>query len=494
MRDFVVKDFAQWRTIARNLITESVEPGAVDLRDNDSQQSLFGGSNFDNETGFNSQNSPEPPAAAQPIGTASARPFRVSREFLNLAETVGYHRAANRWNLLYRTLWRIVNDQRHLLQITTDDDVTRLNKFEKEVRRDAHKMKAFVRFRKVIRDGEEFFVAWHRPDHSIVRKVAPFFSRRFKAMNWTILTPSESVVWDQNSLTYGAGVPRSEAPDGDELEELWKTYYANIFNPARIKIKMMKSEMPVRYWSTMPETEIIDQLLADAPRRVEKMIRESEGFATTAADMIAQSDTPPADLESLKKLASNCSACDLHLAATQTVFGEGPMNARLVVVGEQPGDQEDIAGKPFVGPAGQVLNDALAAAGIGRQRIYLTNIVKHFKYQVTQTPRGKKRLHKRPDAREVRCCRPWFVAEWNLLTQANVLVCLGATSAQSILGPNFRLSKRRGEFIESEFCSHTIATWHPSAILRAGDPKASREKLDQLVSDLKLAASRVSSC
>jgi DNA polymerase len=484
MRDFVVKDFAHWRTIARNLIAEAAEPGTVDLHDNDSQQSLFGSGTFDNET--------RPLGGTPPKNAPSARPFRVSREFLNLAETVGYHRAANRWNLLYRTLWRIVNGQRHLLRITTDDDVLRLNKFEKEVRRDAHKMKAFVRFRKVIRDGEEFFVAWHRPDHRIVRKIAPFFSRRFKGMNWTIMTPEESVVWDQTSLTYGDGVPRSQAPDGDELEDLWKTYYANIFNPARIKIKMMKSEMPVRYWSTMPETEIIDQLLADAPRRVAKMIRESEGFATTAADVIAQADTPPSGLEDLKSLASTCSACDLHLPATQTVFGEGPMDARLVFVGEQPGDQEDIAGRPFVGPAGQVLNDAFAAAEIDRDRVYLTNMVKHFKHQVTQTPRGKKRLHQRPDAREVRCCRPWFVAEWNFLTQARVLVCLGATSAQSILGPNFRLSKQRGEIIESDFCPQTIATWHPSAILRAGDPKASREKLAQLVNDIQLAVRHTS--
>jgi hypothetical protein len=133
------------------------------------------------------------------------------------------------------------------------------------------------------------------------------------------------------------------------------------------------------------------------------MIRESEGFATTAADVIAQADTPPSGLEDLKSLASTCSACDLPLPATQTVFGEGPMDARLVFVGEQPGDQEDIAGRPFVGPAGQVLNDAFAAAEIDRDRVYLTNMVKHFKHQVTQTLRGKKRLHQRPDAREVRC-------------------------------------------------------------------------------------------
>ena len=360
-------------------------------------------------------------------------------------------------------------------------------------------MKAFVRFRKVIRDDEEYYVAWHRPDHRIVRLVAPFFSRRFKGMNWTIMTPDESVIWDQSQLIYGKGLPRSAAPDSDELEDLWKTYYANIFNPARVKVKMMKSEMPVRYWSTLPEAEIIADLLADAPRRVEKMIQSHEGFVETAQAFIpdtqssgesTQAKLEPPSLTVLREAAAACKACDLYSDATQIVFGSGPENARIVIVGEQPGDQEDLAGQPFIGPAGQVLDRALAAAGIDRSVVYLTNIVKHFKHKVTSSPsqsRGKRRLHQKPNAREVRCCRPWFDAEWANLSEATVLICLGATSANAIITPGFKITSQRGQWYSTDYCDRTIASWHPSAILRSIDQASSEHKFQQLVADLELA-------
>lgn len=490
MQTITIQDFADWRTIARRLVTDSVEPSDVQLLVDDGQQSLF--ADADESDSFPGV------GAAESTKPGPTKPFRVSREFLTLAETVGYHSSQSRWNLLYRTLWRTLHGQPKLLQITTDDDVLRLNKMEKEVRRDAHKMKAFVRFRKIVRDNVEYFIAWHCPDHKIVRKVAPFFSRRFKAMNWTILTPHESVVWNQKELVYGDGVSRSEAPTGDELEELWKTYYAHIFNPARIKIKMMKTEMPVRYWPTLPETEIISDLLADAPRRVEKMIREHEGFSETALNVIENRMSLPENLEQLKRIAAKCTACDLHRDAKQTVFGEGPINARIVFVGEQPGDQEDRDGRPFVGPAGQIFNEVLESAGIGRETVYVTNIVKHFKFTTDESaasdaneqgPRGKRRLHQRPNAREIRCCRPWFDAEWSFLSNADVLVCLGATAAKALISPNFRITTSRGSIVQSEYCTKTIATWHPSAILRTPDLKQRQAKLSQMIADLTLAKS-----
>ncbi len=493
MRTIVIDNFAEWRALARKLILDAVRPDEIQFADNNGQQTLFGQTINANDLDGASKSDSNTTTADQ------AKPLRVPREFLSLAETVGYHRSESRWNILYRTLWRIVNQTPQLLKITTDDDVLRLAKMEKEVRRDAHKMKAFVRFRKIIRDDEEYFIAWHRPDHNIVRKVAPFFSRRFKAMNWTILTPNESVVWDQQKLVYGDGVPRSEAPTGDELEDLWKTYYAHIFNPARIKIKMMKSEMPVRHWATLPETEIIADLLADAPRRVEKMIREHEGFAQTALNVIENRTELLQSLEELKQIAANCTACDLHTHATQTVFGEGPVDAKIVFVGEQPGDREDIEGHPFIGPAGQILNEAFAAAGIKRESVYVTNIVKHFKFTTSETgepstsgpaPRGKRRLYQRPNAREIRCCRPWFDAEWSFLTNANLLVCLGATAAKAIISPNFRITTSRGTIVESDYCPQTIATWHPSAILRTPDSTQRQTKMNQLISDLSLAKAK----
>ena len=484
MNSITINDFEHWRGVARAAVIGNVTPRDIDLKENDGQASLFGNLN-DDVDGLAERVGD---TSAQPLDAGKTRTFNVDRNFISLAKTVGYHRDPARWNLLYRILWRIAGDEPHLLQITTDDDVLRLHKMEKEVRRDAHKMKAFVRFRKVVRDGEEHFIAWHRPDHRIVRKVAPFFSRRFRGMNWTILTPDESVVWDRQTLQYGEGVPRSAAVDVDELEELWKTYYANIFNPARVKIKMMKSEMPVRHWATLPEAEIIADLLTAAPSRVEKMIERHEGFAETAREVINQ--LPPlTTLGQLAEAAKGCAACDLHRDATQVVFGHGPTNASIVLVGEQPGDQEDLAGMPFVGPAGKILDEALATAGIDRESVYITNVVKHFKHKPTQTPNGKKRLHQRPNAREIRCCRPWFDAEWALLDEAKTLVCLGATAASAIIGPEFRITKGRGHVIATDYSDQTIATWHPSAILRTLDPDAKYKKMQQLVSDLALADS-----
>ncbi len=486
MRTIRIEDFDHWRNTARSLIIDNVPPADVQLVENDGQQSLFGDAVAD---------------AIDDQQTAQSTAFTVPRNFISLSTAVSYHRDPNRWSLLYRTLWRIKNEQNRLLEIETDGDVHRLNQMEKQVRRDAHKMKAFVRFRRVERHDEEFYIAWHQPDHRIVRRVAPFFSRRFKGMNWTILTPDESVTWDQQTLQYGKGVTRSEAPDFDELEDLWRTYYANIFNPARVKVKMMRSEMPVRYWKNLPEAEIIADLLADAPKRVEQMIQQHEGFGQTASDFLQYDSARPTTLASLKEMASVCTACDLHHQASQTVFGEGPSDAKVVLVGEQPGDQEDVLGKPFVGPAGEILNEALRTAGLDRSQLYVTNIVKHFKHtspkeensSLTSSapPRGKKRLHKKPNAREVRCCRPWFDAEWSCLNEAEILLCLGGTAANAIVGPDTKLTAVRGQFIETEYCRKSIVTWHPAAILRSHSESARQEKMQQLSDDLKLVAASV---
>ncbi len=473
MHSLRIKDFRDWRRRARGLIAHDLKPTNVQLLETSEQKSLFGDAG---EVLLKPEN-------------RQSRTFSVDREFVKLAETVGYHRDPQRWNLLYRMLWRLTHGERNLLELMTDDHVLQIHNMEKEVRRDAHKMKAFVRFRKVDRDGVEHFIAWHRPDHRIVRKVAPFFSRRFKGMNWTILTPDESVSWDQLKLDYGSGVPRSEAPDEDSLEELWLTYYGSIFNPARVKVKMMKSEMPVRHWPTLPEAQIIDDLVESAPERVQEMIARNEGFAETAADYIESKNIDSYD--ELRLLAENCRACDLHHDATQTVFGVGPIDARIVLVGEQPGDQEDIAGQPFVGPAGKLLDEALAGAGIDRNEVFITNIVKHFKHETTNTPKGKKRLHAKPNAREIRCCKPWFEAEWELLSDAEVLVCLGATAAKAIIGPNFRITKQRGKFFHTGSCSFTIATWHPAAILRTADPETRNVRNLHLINDLKKASTRI---
>jgi uracil-DNA glycosylase family protein len=189
------------------------------------------------------------------------------------------------------------------------------------------------------------------------------------------------------------------------------------------------------------------------------------------------------NLSALRKAAAECMGCDLYKNATQTVFGEGPRRARMILLGEVPGDQEDLEGKPFVGPAGRLLDDCLDEAGIARDNVYVTNAVKHFRWE----PRGKRRLHKKPTSRQIEACRPWLHAEI-LVIKPDVVVCLGATAAQSMLGRDFRLTKNRGKFFHSEEVDWITATYHPSAVLRAPE-KADRERMrTEFVTDLQKAA------
>jgi uracil-DNA glycosylase family protein len=193
-------------------------------------------------------------------------------------------------------------------------------------------------------------------------------------------------------------------------------------------------------------------------------------------------------LATVRGAATGCKACDLYLRGTRTVFGEGPSRAKIMLVGEQPGDVEDTAGHPFVGPAGKLLDRALEDAGIDRREVYLTNVVKHFKWE----PRGKRRIHAKPNASEVGACRPWLDMEIALV-KPRVLVCLGATAAQALLGKSFRVSKQRGERVPSQLAPIVMATVHPSSILRAPDEDARRDEMRRFVLDLKRVAAAGSS-
>ena len=192
-------------------------------------------------------------------------------------------------------------------------------------------------------------------------------------------------------------------------------------------------------------------------------------------------------LDAARDLAAGCKACDLYKRGTQTVFGEGPKRARIMLVGEQPGDAEDIAGHPFVGPAGKLLDRALEEAGIDRRIVYVTNVVKHFKWE----PRGKRRIHAKPNAAEITACRPWLETEIALV-KPSILVCLGATAAQALLGKSFKVSKQRGEFVDSSLAPLVTATVHPSSILRAPDDEARHDEMKHFVADLKKVAAALS--
>jgi DNA polymerase len=199
----------------------------------------------------------------------------------------------------------------------------------------------------------------------------------------------------------------------------------------------------------------------------------------TAASLVPERPS----LTKLRETAAGCRACPLWKTGTQTVFGEGPAKAAIVMVGEQPGDREDREGRPFVGPAGRVLDEALADAGIDRKQVYVTNAVKHFKW----TPRGKRRIHQKPNAEETAACRPWLDAELAVV-KPDVLVALGATAAQALLGRSFRVTKQRGAPVDSELAPTVIATVHPSSILRARDDAERREAYDAFVADLEVVA------
>ena len=186
---------------------------------------------------------------------------------------------------------------------------------------------------------------------------------------------------------------------------------------------------------------------------------------------------------SLKKAADGCMGCELYKLGTQTVFGEGKTRSQLMFVGEQPGDEEDKTGHPFVGPAGRLFNEALEEAGIDRDTAYVTNVVKHFKW----TPRGKRRIHEKPNAGEIRACEPWLAAELEVV-KPKILVCLGATAAQALLGKDFRVTKMRGQWLQSEMAERVIATVHPSSILRAPDPETRELQYRQFVEDLSVVA------
>ena len=406
---------------------------------------------------------------------------RVPKAFIEMAERVTCHRDPRRWALLYRVLWRLTHGEPRLLEIVVDPDVNELVRMDKAIRHDVHKMRAFVRFRSVPHEGQEWYVAWFEPEHHIVERNASFFVDRFTGMRWSILTPDRCVHWDGDYLTFTAGVPKSEAPTEDAMEELWRTYYGHTFNPARVKTKAMQAEMPKRYWKNLPEASIIPALLNEAPARVHEMVARSDAMAIRDLDYsIAE---PPAthDWADLREAACGCRACPLWRRATQTVFGEGPRPAEIMLLAEQPGDSEDLAGRPFVGPAGELLDRALAEAGVSREKIYVTNTVKHFKWE----PRGKRRIHQKPNSRDIAACRPWLEAELRIV-KPHTLVCLGATAASAIFGSNVRVLRDRGRFRDSSFAPRTLITYHPSALLRSPDEATRAIQHRQFIADLRL--------
>ena len=450
-------DFDGWRDAARALALADVPADLVTWRVGDEAGDLFGGDPVD-------------PAPA-PSGT-----LNVPRAFIDLARDVVLNSDSERFALLYATLRRL-QQQPRLIDDRADPTIQRLDMLAKAVRRDIHKMRAFLRFREVADDGGTRFVAWFEPEHHIVRRNAAFFVGRFASLRWSILTPAVSLHWDGETLSEGPGARKADAPDGDPVEAVWHAYYASIFNPARVKIGAMLKEMPRKYWKNMPETALVPGLIAKAQARETTMI---------AASMPSAGDNIDAAWAALREEAMGCTRCPLHRPATQTVFGEGPVDAAMMLIGEQPGDQEDLAGRPFVGPAGQVLDRALGEAGIDRSRAYVTNAVKHFKFE----PRGKRRIHSKPDVGEIEACR-WWIDQELVLVRPAVTVALGATAARALFGKTMTIGRERGRPIERPGGGEAWITVHPSYLLRIEDKVRADEEYHRFVADLRAAAARV---
>lgn len=445
-------DFDGWRDAARSLAAQRVAPSEVVWQVGDLPTDLFG------DEAIVDSNAPAP---------------RVPRAFIDLARTVTMHADPERFALLYAMLTRLIAEPR-LIDDKADPALRRLEELAKGVRRDIHKMRAFLRFREVEEEGGTRFVAWFEPEHHIVRHNARFFVDRFAAMRWSILTPELSLHWDGETLNEGPAATKADAPDGDPVEEVWKTYYASIFNPARLKKGAMLKEMPRKYWKNMPETALVPALIAGAQAREAAMI-ETARAAPGGNSEVAWA--------ALREEAAGCQRCPLWKPATQTVFGEGPVDAAMMVVGEQPGDQEDLAGRPFVGPAGQVFDRAMAAAGIDRSRVYVTNAVKHFKFE----PRGKRRIHAKPGVGEIDACRWWIEQERGIL-RPRMTVALGATAARSLTGKTVTISRERGRVLTLADGGAAWITVHPSFLLRLPDKMQAEEEFARFVEDLKGAA------
>ncbi len=465
-------DFAEWRSAARGLLAAGIAPENVSWRGGDEGASLFGDAGL-----------------AEPAGAVT-----LPRELLEIAERVICHRDPEVPARLYRIIWRALHD-RQLLARTTDAEVDWLRKADKAIRRDVHKMHAFVRFRRLGEEaGRESFAAWFEPAHRILRLTAPFFQRRFTGMDWAIVTPDARAIWQGETLTYGPGGTKDEVPDSDVVEDQWRTYYGAIFNPARVKVDAMRAEMPKKYWKNLPEAQDIAPLLAGAEARVERMREAAVSLAnpltdkwrTRVPDELALDDDVKT-LDELARAVDRCKRCPLYCNATQGVAGEGPKAARIMLVGEQPGDQEDLQGRPFVGPAGQVLNEALEEAGLDRKRLFLTNAVKHFKFE----PRGKRRLHQNPTTGEIDICR-WWLDKERAFVQPELIVTLGASALRGVTGKSASIKSMRGQPHELEGGSKLIATIHPSFLLRMPDRERAAKEREMFVADLirarKLAA------
>jgi DNA polymerase len=437
-------DLDGFRRAVRALIAQAVPPQAVAFAEGEAYE-LFGTDDV-----------------------SDAAPVALPRSISDIIATVVCHRDPERYALLHQLVWRHTQGERALLEVHSDPLVHRLYRMEKEVHRDIHKMHAFLRFKQVVDDaGRERFVAWFEPDNYIVDAVAPFFVDRFTSIEWSILTPVGSLHWNKQVLKRGPAARREDAPQHDDFETLWRGYFESTFNPARTNPDLMRQHMPKKYWKNMPETAAIPDMVRNARSRVVEMVAREPAapMKRNPEKAVTQmSEQNPKSLAELNRIIA--ASQPLVPGATRAVLGEGPRHPDVAFVGEQPGDQEDLEGKPFIGPAGQILDKAMEEAGIDRKKAYVTNAVKHFKF----VQRGKRRIHEKPTAGEVKHYRWWLEKELEFV-KPKLVVALGATA------------KNRGPHQFGEWPGYI--TVHPSFLLRQIDEDSRDREYAAFLRDLK---------
>jgi DNA polymerase len=468
MRSIVIEDhYAAWRVASLGALAEHVAPETIEWRvaqpsEVKHEQTLFDYS--------------ETPAMT-PAGPAAAV-LHVSKELAALLHDAALYRDPQRWAFLYKVLWRWHQGDRAVAS-PADADGARLYRMAKGVRRAKHDMIAYVRFRRqsAARTAPEY-IAWYEPEHDVLAWAAEHFAQRMGRSSWLITTPRAAALWDgaQLHLEQRHALPGEHGGDtADEAEALWLAYYRSTFNPARLNEAALEQHMPVRFWKGLPEGHLIPAMISEAKSGARRLAQASGVGALGGKSIPVEAQAAQPVREQASSL-DNCRRCELWRNATQAVGGAGSGNARIMLIGEQPGDHEDLSGRPFVGPAGQLLEMAITRAGLTREQVYLTNAVKHFKWE----PRGKRRLHKTPGQREVEACSYWLERELESVQPA-VIVTLGATALTALLREKASL----GDYIDTPFeldGGWGIATYHPSFALRQQD-EAARDKVLAAISD-----------
>jgi DNA polymerase len=376
--------------------------------------------------------------------------FHVPRALVSLAALAIQARNADRFGLLYSLVWRI-NAGEKLLEDDTDPDLSLLKRMALSVRADAHRMRTAMRFLPVAEDAGTRFLGWFEPAHFVLPANAQLIVRRFPNLALSIVTPDGAAHWDGSSLLFGSGLRHAE--DDEALQAWWERHRDTLLEQAAAGV-------------SIPEAESLDE----APRSPDR----------PALGPVVLHTNPDPALRRSARDASLCRRCPLYQPATQTVFGEGPADASVMFVGEQPGDQEDTIGRPFVGPAGQMMDRAMEEAGIDRRTIYVTNAVKHFKF----TPSGKRRIHQTPEVPEIQACGFWLDVERAHL-RPRLLVLMGGSAARAVLGRAVTIGRERGRPIQMADGQTVFITVHPSYLLRVPDAAAKAREYAAFVQDLK---------